>query len=52
MSASVLPVRLAAQLWCCAEIPDDGRVLYDEPYLSTYEQWEAPQEAHPAVPHR
>ena len=29
------------------EIPDDGRVLYDEPYLSTYEQWEAPQEATP-----
>lgn len=29
------------------EIPDDGRVLYDEPYLSTYPQWEAPQEATP-----
>jgi enoyl-CoA hydratase/carnithine racemase len=30
-----------------AEIPDDGRVIYDEPYLSTYPQWEAPQEATP-----
>src|SRR5688500_4228112 len=30
-----------------AEIPDDGRVLYDEPYLSTLPQWEAPQEATP-----
>lgn len=29
------------------EIPDDGRVLYEEPYLSTYPQWEAPQEATP-----
>jgi enoyl-CoA hydratase/carnithine racemase len=29
------------------EIPDDGRVIYDEPYLSTYPQWEAPQEATP-----
>src|SRR5688572_7129024 len=29
------------------EIPDDGRVIYDEPYLSTYAQWEAPQEATP-----
>jgi enoyl-CoA hydratase/carnithine racemase len=30
-----------------AEIPDDGRVIYDEPYLSTLAQWEAPQEATP-----
>jgi enoyl-CoA hydratase/carnithine racemase len=30
-----------------AEIPGDGRVLYDEPYLSTLAQWEAPQEATP-----
>jgi enoyl-CoA hydratase/carnithine racemase len=30
-----------------AEIPDDGRVIYEEPYLSTYPQWEAPQEATP-----
>lgn len=30
-----------------SEIPDDGRVLYDEPYLTTYAQWEAPQEATP-----
>ncbi|HKY16868.1 MAG TPA: enoyl-CoA hydratase/isomerase family protein [Microthrixaceae bacterium] len=29
------------------EIPDDGRVIYPEPYLSTYAQWEAPQEATP-----
>jgi enoyl-CoA hydratase/carnithine racemase len=29
------------------EIPDDGRVIYEEPYLSTYAQWEAPQEATP-----
>lgn len=29
------------------EISDDGRVAYDEPYLSTYAQWEAPQEATP-----
>ena len=25
------------------EIPEDGRVLYERPYLSTYDQWEAPQ---------
>lgn len=30
-----------------AEIPDDGRVVYPEPYLSTMPQWEAPQEATP-----
>ena len=29
------------------EIPDDGRVVYEEPYLSTYPQWEAPQEGTP-----
>jgi len=29
------------------EISDDGRVVYDEPYLSTYAQWEAPQEGTP-----
>ena len=29
------------------EIPDDGRVIYDEPYLATYPQWEAPQEGTP-----
>jgi enoyl-CoA hydratase/carnithine racemase len=29
------------------EIPDDGRVLYPEPYLSTLAQWEAPQEGTP-----
>jgi enoyl-CoA hydratase/carnithine racemase len=30
-----------------AEVPEDGRVIYDEPYLSTLAQWEAPQEATP-----
>jgi enoyl-CoA hydratase/carnithine racemase len=30
-----------------SEIPDDGRVVYDEPYLSTFPQWEAPQEGTP-----
>jgi len=30
-----------------AEIPDDGRVIYEEPYLSTFPQWEAPQEGTP-----
>ena len=30
-----------------AEIPEDGGNIYPEPYLSTYEQWEAPQEATP-----
>jgi enoyl-CoA hydratase/carnithine racemase len=30
-----------------SEIPDDGRVVYEEPYLSTYAQWEAPQEGTP-----
>jgi Enoyl-CoA hydratase/carnithine racemase len=30
-----------------SEIPDDGRVVYDAPYLSTYDQWEAPQEGTP-----
>lgn len=29
------------------EIPDDGRVIYPDPYLSTFEQWEAPQEGTP-----
>ena len=29
------------------EIPEDGGNIYAEPYLSTYEQWEAPQEATP-----
>ncbi len=29
------------------EIPEDGRVIYPEPYLSTHAQWEAPQEATP-----
>jgi enoyl-CoA hydratase/carnithine racemase len=29
------------------EISEDGRVIYDEPYLTTYPQWEAPQEGTP-----
>lgn len=29
------------------EISEDGRVIYAEPYLSTYPQWEAPQEGTP-----
>ena len=29
------------------EIPEDGKVVYDEPYLSTLAQWEAPQEGTP-----
>jgi enoyl-CoA hydratase/carnithine racemase len=29
------------------KVPDDGRVPYDEPYLATLAQWEAPQEATP-----
>lgn len=29
------------------EIPGDGKVLNEKPYLSTYEQWEAPQEGTP-----
>jgi enoyl-CoA hydratase/carnithine racemase len=29
------------------EISGDGRVVYDEPYLTTYPQWEAPQEGTP-----
>jgi enoyl-CoA hydratase/carnithine racemase len=29
------------------EIPADGKVIYDRPYLSTYDQWEAPQEGTP-----
>ena len=30
-----------------SEISEDGRVIYDEPYLTTYPQWEAPQEGTP-----
>src|SRR6202012_6284980 len=28
-------------------IPGDGKVINERPYLSTYEQWEAPQEGTP-----
>lgn len=30
-----------------SEIPGTGKVVYEEPYLSTHEQWDAPQEATP-----
>ncbi len=30
-------------------IPGDGKVINDRPYLSTYEQWEAPQEGTPVL---
>jgi enoyl-CoA hydratase/carnithine racemase len=29
------------------EIPSDGKVINERPYLSTYDQWEAPQEGTP-----
>jgi len=29
------------------EIPEDGKVINEQPYLSTYDQWEAPQEGTP-----
>lgn len=29
------------------EIPGDGKVINERPYLSTYDQWEAPQEGTP-----
>jgi enoyl-CoA hydratase/carnithine racemase len=29
------------------DISPDGRVVYDDPYLTTYPQWEAPQEGTP-----
>lgn len=47
----ILLVTGAGRAFCAGadvtEIPDDGRVIYEEPYLSTYAQWEAPQEATP-----
>jgi enoyl-CoA hydratase/carnithine racemase len=47
----VLLVTGAGRAFCTGadvdDIPDDGRVLYAEPYLSTFEQWEAPQEGTP-----
>lgn len=30
-----------------SQVPEDGKVVYEEPYLSTLAQWEAPQEATP-----
>src|SRR6478672_2688025 len=29
------------------EIPEEGRVIYERPYLATYDQWEAPHEGTP-----
>ena len=50
-SVWILLVTGAGRAFCAGadvgEIPTDGRVLYEEPYLSTYPQWEAPQEATP-----
>jgi enoyl-CoA hydratase/carnithine racemase len=50
-SVWTLVVTGAGRAFCAGadvtEIPDDGRVIYPEPYLSTYPQWEAPQEATP-----
>jgi enoyl-CoA hydratase/carnithine racemase len=50
-SVWILLVTGAGRAFCAGadvtEIPDDGRVVYPEPYLSTYPQWEAPQEATP-----
>jgi enoyl-CoA hydratase/carnithine racemase len=50
-SVWIIIVTGAGRAFCAGadvtEIPDDGRVVYDEPYLSTYAQWEAPQEATP-----
>jgi enoyl-CoA hydratase/carnithine racemase len=47
----ILVVTGAGRAFCTGadvtEIPDDGRVVYDEPYLSTFPQWEAPQEGTP-----
>lgn len=47
----ILVVTGAGRAFCAGadvgEIPDDGRVIYDEPYLSTHAQWEAPQEGTP-----
>ena len=47
----ILLVTGAGRAFCAGadvtEIPDDGRVIYDEDYLTTYPQWEAPQEATP-----
>jgi enoyl-CoA hydratase/carnithine racemase len=50
-SVWIVVVTGAGRAFCAGadvtEIPVDGRVVYDQPYLSTYEQWEAPQEATP-----
>jgi enoyl-CoA hydratase/carnithine racemase len=47
----IIVVTGAGRAFCAGadvdEIPDDGRVVYEEPYLSTYPQWEAPQEGTP-----
>jgi enoyl-CoA hydratase/carnithine racemase len=50
-SVWILVVTGAGRAFCTgadvAEIPADGRVVYEEPYLSTFPQWEAPQEGTP-----
>ena len=47
----ILIVTGAGRAFCTGadvkEIPGDGRVINERPYLSTYEQWEAPQEGTP-----
>jgi enoyl-CoA hydratase/carnithine racemase len=50
-SVWIIIVTGAGRAFCAGadvtEVPDDGRVIYDEPYLSTHAQWEAPQEGTP-----
>ncbi|NDZ95884.1 enoyl-CoA hydratase/isomerase family protein [Streptomyces sp. SID6673] len=47
----VLVVTAEGRAFCTGadvkEIPGDGKVVNERPYLSTYEQWEAPQEGTP-----
>src|SRR6476619_220364 len=50
-SVWIIIVTGAGRAFCAgadvSEIPDDGRVIYDEPYLTTHPQWDAPQEGTP-----
>jgi enoyl-CoA hydratase/carnithine racemase len=47
----ILVVTASGRAFCAGadvtDISGDGRVVYDEPYLSTFPQWEAPQEGTP-----
>jgi enoyl-CoA hydratase/carnithine racemase len=47
----ILIVTAAGRAFCTGAdvsvIPTDGKVLNERPYLSTYDQWEAPQEGTP-----